>query len=305
MPDRLDPSTYRRLVREALAEDVGPGDVTTAAVVPADVRMSAAIVANAPCVIAGLDVAREVFAAVDAAIEFVDWRSDGSLCHAGERLATVIGPAAGILTAERTALNILQHLSGIATRAREFVEAAGGGIKILDTRKTIPGLRGLAKYAVVCGGGLNHRVGLYDGILIKDNHIAVAGGVTEAVRRVRATGSLLPVEIEAEALEDVDAAVAAGADIVMLDNMDDETVRAAIRRIGGRARVELSGRMTVERVPYVTSPGGRVSTWIGSRTVPYSQMRDVMIPPEKPDNPILNSEATRATVQRSGDLVSW
>jgi len=255
MPDRLDPSTYRRLVREALAEDVGPGDVTTAAVVPADARMSGAIVANMPCVIAGLDVAREVFATVDPAIEFLDWRSDGSLCHPGERVATVTGPAAGILTAERTALNILQHLSGIATRAREFVEAAGGGIKILDTRKTIPGLRALAKYAVVCGGGLNHRVGLYDGILIKDNHIAVAGGVTEALRRVRATGSLLPVEVEADTLDDVDAAVAAGADIVMLDNMDDETVRAAIERIGGRARVELSGGMTLERVRRLADSG--------------------------------------------------
>jgi nicotinate-nucleotide pyrophosphorylase (carboxylating) len=255
MPDRLDPSTYRRLVREALAEDVGPGDVTTAAVVPADARMSGAIVANMPCVIAGLDVAREVFATVDPAIEFLDWRSDGSLCHRGERVATVTGPAAGILTAERTALNILQHLSGIATLARAFVEAAGGGIKVLDTRKTIPGLRALAKYAVVCGGGLNHRVGLYDGILIKDNHIAVAGGVTEALRRVRTTGSLLPIEVEADTLDEVEAAVAAGADIVMLDNMDDETLRAAIQRIGGRARVELSGGMTVERVRRLADSG--------------------------------------------------
>ena len=148
MPDRLDPSTYRRLVREALAEDVGPGDVTTAATVPADVRMAAAIVAKMPCVIAGLDVAREVFATVDPAIVFEDLRSDGSLCRPGDRVAAVTGPAAGILTAERTALNILQHLSGIATRTREFVEAAGGRIKILDTRKTIPGLRALAKYAV-------------------------------------------------------------------------------------------------------------------------------------------------------------
>ena len=248
MPDRLDPSAYRRLVREALAEDVGPGDLTTTATVPADVRMSAAIVAKMPCVIAGLDVAREVFAMVDSAIEFVELRSDGDLCHAGDRVATVGGPAAGILTAERTALNFLQHLSGIATRAREFVEAGGGRIRILDTRKTIPGLRALAKYAVVCGGGRNHRAGLYDGILIKDNHIAAAGGVAEAVRRVRATGSLLPIEVEADTLDQVDAAVEAGADIVMLDNMDDETVQAAIRRIGGRAQVELSGGMTVDRV---------------------------------------------------------
>jgi nicotinate-nucleotide pyrophosphorylase (carboxylating) len=192
---------------------------------------------------------------VDPSIAFEDLRSDGSLCRPGDRVAAVAGPAAGILTAERTALNILQHLSGIATRAHEFVEAAGGRIKILDTRKTIPGLRALAKYAVVCGGGLNHRVGLYDGILIKDNHIAVAGGVTEAVRRVRAAGSLLPVEVEADTLDEVDAAVAAGADIVMLDNMDDETVHAAIQRIRGRARVELSGGMTVERVRRLAGSG--------------------------------------------------
>jgi nicotinate-nucleotide pyrophosphorylase (carboxylating) len=255
MSDRLDPSMYRRLVREALAEDVGVGDVTTAATVAADVRMFAAIVAKMPCVIAGLDVAREVFAAVDPGIAFEGLRSDGSTCRPGDRVATVAGPARGILTAERTALNILQHLSGIATRTREFVEAAAGRIKILDTRKTIPGLRTLAKYAVVCGGGLNHRAGLYDGILIKDNHIAVAGSVAEAVRRVRATGSFLPIEVEAGTLDEVGAAVEAGADIVMLDNMDDEMVHAAIQRIGGRARVELSGGMTVDRVRRLAGSG--------------------------------------------------
>ena len=255
MPDRLDPSAYRRLVREALAEDVGPGDVTTAATVPADAKMSAAIVARMRCVIAGLDVAREVFAMVDPAIDFVEVRSDGSLCRPGERVATVSGSAAGILTAERTALNFLQHLSGIATCAREFVEVAAGGIKILDTRKTIPGLRALAKYAIACGGAVNHRVGLYDGILIKDNHIAVAGGVAEAVRRVRTTGTLLPIEVEADTLDEVDAAVAAGADIVMLDNMDDATILTAIQRIAGRARVELSGGMTLERVRRLAGSG--------------------------------------------------
>jgi nicotinate-nucleotide pyrophosphorylase (carboxylating) len=255
MPDRLDSSTYRRLVREALAEDVGPGDVTTAAIVPADARLSAAIVSNTTCVIAGVDVAREAFALVDPAIEFIDLHSDGSICQRGDRVATVSGPAAGILTAERTALNFLQHLSGIATRAREFVEAAGGRLKVLDTRKTIPGLRALAKYAVVCGGGVNHRVGLYDGILIKDNHIAVAGGVAEAVRRVRATGTLLPIEVEARTLDEVDAAIAAGVEVVMLDNMDDETVRAAVREVDGRARVELSGGMTLDRVRRLAAAG--------------------------------------------------
>ena len=255
MPDRLDPATYQRLVREALAEDVGTGDVTTAATVPANARMSAAIVARSPCVVAGLDVAREAFAQVDAVIRFETLRSDGSNCRSGDRVALVEGPAAGILTAERTALNLLQHLSGIATRTREFVEAAGGRLKILDTRKTIPGLRRLAKYAVRCGGGTNHRVGLYDGILIKDNHVAVAGGVAEAVRRVRAAGSTLPIEVEADTFEEVDAAIAAGVDVVLLDNMDDETIRDAIQRIAGNARVELSGNMTLERVRRLADAG--------------------------------------------------
>jgi nicotinate-nucleotide pyrophosphorylase (carboxylating) len=210
--------------------------------------MSAAIVARTSCVIAGLDVAREVFLAVDATVRFEALQSDGHVCRPGDHVAALDGPSAGILTAERTALNFLQHLSGVATRTREFVEAAGGHLKVLDTRKTIPGLRLLAKYAVLCGGGSNHRVGLYDGILIKDNHIAVAGSVTEAVRRVRATAPALPIEVEADTLDDVDAALAAGVDIVMLDNMDDDRIRDAIRRIGRRARVELSGNMTVDRV---------------------------------------------------------
>jgi nicotinate-nucleotide pyrophosphorylase (carboxylating) len=281
MPDRLDPATYRHLVREALAEDVGLGDVTTAATVPGSVRMSAVIVARTPCVIAGLDVAREVFAVVDATVRFEALRSDGSGCRSGDQIARLDGSAAGILTAERTALNILQHLSGIATRTREFVEASGGRLKVLDTRKTIPGLRALAKYAVVCGGGMNHRVGLYDGILIKDNHIAVAGSVAEAVRRVRATASSLPIEVEADTLEQVDAAVSAGVDIVMLDNMDDATIRDAIQRIGGRARVELSGNMTLERVQRLAGSGADyVSIGAITQSAPAADLGlDVIVEP--------------------------
>jgi nicotinate-nucleotide pyrophosphorylase (carboxylating) len=255
MRERLDASAYRRLVREALAEDIGSGDVTTNATVSPGSSLSAAIVANVPCVVAGIDVAREVFATVDHTIEFVCLRDDGDACETGQRLATLRGPAAAILTGERTALNFLQHLSGIATRTREIVQAAGGTLAVLDTRKTIPGLRLLAKYAVVCGGGRNHRVGLHDGVLIKDNHIAAAGGVAEAVRRVRAAGWQRPIEVEADTLEQVDAAIEAGADIVMLDNMDDEVIRAAIRRIARRARVELSGRMTVDRVRRLADSG--------------------------------------------------
>jgi nicotinate-nucleotide pyrophosphorylase (carboxylating) len=254
MPD-LDPAAYRRLVREALAEDVGAGDVTTRAIVPDDARAAAAILAKGECVLAGLDVARAVFAAVDPAIEFVAVRADGDVCRAGDRLADIAGPAAGILTGERTALNFLQHLSGIATRTREFVEAAGTRVEVLDTRKTVPGMRALAKYAVACGGGVNHRFGLFDGVLIKDNHIAVAGGLAEAVRRVRATGTPLAIEVEAETLEDVDAAVAAGADVVLLDNMDDDAVRRAASRVAGRARLEVSGNLTVDRVRRLAASG--------------------------------------------------
>ena len=163
MPDPLDPSDYRDLVRRALAEDVGPGDITTAAIVPADAGLEAGIVAKRECVLAGMDVARDVFAAVDPAISFLALSQDGDVLRPGSRVATVTGPAAGVLTAERTALNFLQYLSGIATRTREFVEAAGGRIAVLDTRKTTPTFRALAKYAVRCGGGVNHRVGLYDG----------------------------------------------------------------------------------------------------------------------------------------------
>jgi nicotinate-nucleotide pyrophosphorylase (carboxylating) len=255
MPDRLDPSAYRMLVREALAEDVGPGDVTTAATVPAGARARGAIVVRADCVVAGLEVAKEVFAQVDPAIEYVALRSDGDRCEAGRRIAAVEGPAAGILTAERTALNFLQFLSGIATRTDEIVRAAGAHLTILDTRKTVPGLRALSKYAVRCGGGSNHRMGLYDGVLIKDNHIASAGGVPEAIRRVRAAGSSLPIEVEADTLDDVDAAVAAGADIVLLDNMTDDEVGAAVDRVAGRARVEVSGGLTADRVRRLAARG--------------------------------------------------
>jgi nicotinate-nucleotide pyrophosphorylase (carboxylating) len=234
---------------------VGSGDVTTSAVLARNAQARAAIVVQSEGVLAGLDVARAVFSAVDPRVRFDALRSDGDACASGDRVAEVSGPAAAILTGERTALNFLQHLSGIATRTRELVRAADGRLEVLDTRKTIPGLRALAKYAVACGGGVNHRMGLYDGILIKDNHIAAAGSLAEAVRRVRATDTPLAIEVEAETLDDVDAAVAAGADIVLLDNMDDETVRRAVGRVAGRARIEVSGRMTADRVRRLADSG--------------------------------------------------
>jgi nicotinate-nucleotide pyrophosphorylase (carboxylating) len=254
-PEPFDATACREVVRRALAEDVGPGDVTTAATVPASAPARATLVARQPCVLAGLDVAREVFAQVDPAVTFEPVLRDGGRCEAGQALARVAGPARAILTAERTALNFLQHLSGIATRTRAFVDAAGGRLTVLDTRKTIPTLRALAKYAVRCGGGTNHRAGLYDGVLIKDNHIRLAGGVAEAVRRARQAAQALPIEVEAQSLADVREAVRSGADIIMLDNLDDETMRAALAEIDGRARVEISGGVTLERMAALASLG--------------------------------------------------
>jgi nicotinate-nucleotide pyrophosphorylase (carboxylating) len=254
-PEPLDPSDYQDLVRRALDEDVGAGDLTTAAVVLPQSRVEAVVRSNGACVLAGIDIARTVFAAVDRSVAYAAVKHDADTCRPRETIARVSGPARGVLTAERTALNFLQYLSGIATRTRQFVDAAAGRLTILDTRKTTPGLRALAKYAVRCGGGVNHRAGLSDGILIKDNHIRLAGSVAEAVQRVRAAGSTLPIEVEAQSLADVDAALAAGVDIVMLDNLDDETIRVALGRIAGRARVELSGGMTVERVEALAGCG--------------------------------------------------
>ena len=251
----LDPSDYRDLVRRALAEDLGSGDVTTGAIVPADRSAQGTFVAKSACVVCGLDVARETFIQVDGSARFEPCRHDGDRVEAGTAIAMVTGPAAALLAAERTALNFLQHLSGIATSTRRFVDASKGRITILDTRKTLPGMRGLAKYAVRCGGGTNHRAGLYDGVLIKDNHIRVAGGIGEAVRRVRSRGVTLPIEVEAQSLDEVDQALAAGADVIMLDNLGADDMRLAVERIDKRARIEISGGVTFERLPALLDLG--------------------------------------------------
>ena len=205
----LDPSVYRDLVRRAIAEDLGVGDITTEAIVSGDVLARGVLLAKSPCVLAGLDIAREVFDQIDAATRFEGVKADGDACAAGETCAHVSGRAAALLAGERTALNFLQHLSGIATLTRRFVDAAAGRVTILDTRKSVPTYRALAKYAVRCGGGSNHRVGLHDGVLIKDNHIRVAGGIVEAVRRARARRPGLPIEVETQSLTDVDDALQA------------------------------------------------------------------------------------------------
>jgi nicotinate-nucleotide pyrophosphorylase (carboxylating) len=251
----LEPGLYREIVRRALAEDLGWGDVTTEATVRAELRARGIIIAKSPCVIAGIGVATETFRQLDPALSVKVLRSDGDRCSPGDVVAEIRGAAAQMLTAERTALNLMQRMSGIATLTRRFVDAAAGRITILDTRKTTPTLRVLEKYAVRAGGGTNHRAGLDDGILIKDNHIRLAGGVVEAVRRMRAAGQEMPIEVEAQSLDQVDAAVEAQADIILLDNMSPPDLREAVRRIAGRAKTEISGGVTLERVPELAQTG--------------------------------------------------
>jgi nicotinate-nucleotide pyrophosphorylase (carboxylating) len=255
MSEPLDPGLYRELVRRALAEDLGSGDVTTLAIVPPDAVAEATLLAKGTCVVAGLDVAREVFAQVDARVRLLASKHDGDLCHAEDVIGRVTGPAAALLSAERTALNFLQHLSGIATLTRRFVDAAHGAVTILDTRKTVPTLRALAKYAVRCGGATNHRTGLYDAVLIKDNHIRIAGSIAEAVRRVRAAEAPGPIEVECQSLDEVDQAIGARADVIMLDNLSDAEMREAIARIARRAKVEISGGVTLDRLLLLAALG--------------------------------------------------
>jgi nicotinate-nucleotide pyrophosphorylase (carboxylating) len=210
---------------------------------------------KADCVLAGLDVAFDTFRQVDSAVRCVARKHDGEMCLAGEEIAAVDGTARALLVGERTALNFLQRLSGIATRARRFVDAAGGRITILDTRKTTPTLRVLEKYAVRAGGASNHRAGLFDAILIKDNHIRLAGGVEAAVARARAYRPGLAVEIEAETLAQVDEALAAGAETILVDNMSTALIREAVATARGRAKVEISGGVTLERIPELAATG--------------------------------------------------
>jgi nicotinate-nucleotide pyrophosphorylase (carboxylating) len=252
---RLDPAAYRDLVRRALDEDLGAGDVTTDATVDPAQRARGVFIVKAPCVVAGLDVAAETFRQVDASVAVACRRLDGERCEPGDEIAVVTGPARALLIAERTALNFLQRLSGIATRTRQFVDAAAGRITILDTRKTTPTLRALEKYAVAAGGGTNHRAGLYDAILIKDNHIRLAGGVAEAVARARRLSPQLRVEVEAQTLAEVDQALASGVDIVLADNMGPADVRETVARARGRAKVEISGGVTLDRIQELGSTG--------------------------------------------------
>jgi len=269
----LDPSDYREIVRRALQEDVGSGDITTEAMVDVSARARGVLVAKCSCVVAGLDVALEAFRQLDSAVQVGVMRRDGDRCCAGDRIGELTGSARALIIGERTALNFLQRLSGIATRARQFVDAAGGRIIVLDTRKTTPLLRTLEKYAVRTGGATNHRFGLCDAILIKDNHIRLAGGVTGAIRRARAQRPGVPIEVEAQTLDEVDEALAGGAETILLDNMSTVDIRAAVRRVTGRATVEISGGVTLDRIHELAATGAdRVSVGALTHSAPAADI---------------------------------
>lgn len=252
----MNPLLLEEIVRRALLEDIGPGDVTAEAVIPEDRTARAEIRAKAAGCIAGMAAAATAFRLLDPDVRF-SGVADGTAVKPGDLVAEVAGRARALLSAERVALNFLQRLSGIATAtARAVAAAAPYGVRIVDTRKTTPGLRMLEKEAVLAGGGANHRLGLYDAVLLKENHIAVAGGIAAAVERVRArVGHMVKIEVEVESLEQIEEALAAGADVIMLDNMSPDEMRRAVAMIGGRAVVEASGGVTPERVAEVAACG--------------------------------------------------
>jgi nicotinate-nucleotide pyrophosphorylase (carboxylating) len=246
------------LVRNALAEDLGlAGDITSAAVVPPDHRSTVVMAARQPGVIAGLDAAELAFQLVDPAIVMTRHLDDGAAVKPGDVIATVKGPSRGLLTGERTALNFLGHLSGIATVTSGIVEAIEGTkAAVACTRKTTPGLRALEKYAVRAGGGVNHRFALYDAVLIKDNHVAMAGGVSEAIRRAKAgVGHLVKIEVEVDTLEQLREAMDIGVDAVLLDNMTPDQLREAVGIVAGRAITEASGRVTPSTAAAIAASG--------------------------------------------------
>ena len=246
----------RDIVERALAEDVGSGDVTSVPIIPSGTRLYGEFLAKERGVVAGLDVVRETFRQVDETIAFAPLLEDGNAFEVGDILAAVSGTGPGILIAERVALNFLQRMSGVATMTRSYVEAtAGTRTRILDTRKTMPGLRALDKLAVRLGGGTNHRTGLYDMVLIKDNHIEAAGSITAAVKRVRQAGITLAIEVEIDSLDQLHEALAAQVDRIMLDNMDTATMRQAVERVAGRVELEASGGITLPRIPEIAATG--------------------------------------------------
>jgi nicotinate-nucleotide pyrophosphorylase (carboxylating) len=244
-------------VRRVLAEDLGKGgDVTSAATIAEDARFDAELKARETIVVAGLDIAAEFFRAMDEAVVIQELAKDGTLIQAGNPLMRLKGNARAMLSAERSALNTLQHLSGIATLTRRYVEAIEGtGAVLLDTRKTIPGLRAIEKYAARMGGAQNHRMRLDDGVLIKDNHVAVAGGVGAAVSAAKAADTGLEVQVEVDRLDQIEEALSAGADRLLLDNMDPETLKKAVELVAGRVPLEASGGVRLETIRAIAESG--------------------------------------------------
>lgn len=245
-------------VRVALLEDLGlAGDITSMAVIPADHRSQLVMVARSPGVLAGLDAAELAFQLVDPSISFVRQKGDGSAVKPGDVIATIEGLSRGLLTGERTALNFLGHLSGIATVTASIVTAvAGTKAKVVCTRKTTPGLRALEKYAVRAGGGMNHRFALHDAVLIKDNHVAIAGGVAQAIRRAKGgAGHMVKIEVEVDTLDQLHEAMEEGVDAVLLDNMTPDQLRQAVAFVAGRAITEASGGITPETAAEIAASG--------------------------------------------------
>ncbi len=253
----IDHKQLVRIIESALAEDVNTGDITTMSTVPHDKRISGQFLAKASGVLCGVPVAQSVFEYVDPEVTLECLFADGDLVKKGDVLARISGRAISVLTGERLALNFLQRMSGIASRTREAADkVAGFPVRILDTRKTTPGLRMLEKYAVRVGGGYNHRFTLSDGVLIKDNHIRAAGGITQAVQAARGyVPHTLKIEVEVETLEQVEEALSAGADIIMLDNMTNELMAQAVQLIGNRALTEASGNMDEKDLRAVAATG--------------------------------------------------
>ena len=249
-----DLADARAVIQFALKEDIGAGDVTSASVIPESLRFHGVMRARHAMVVAGLPVAAEVFSILVPDADFRVIQEDGDLVEAGAVLAEMRGPARGLLTAERTALNLLQFMTGIATVTHSYVEKIRGtGCTLLDTRKTVPGLRRLSKYAARCGGAQNHRMGLFDGVLIKDNHVAICGGVGEAVRRARAQNT--KIEVECDTLAQVREAVDAGADIILLDNMTPEQLREGVAIVNGRTKTEASGGVNLDTIRAIAETG--------------------------------------------------
>ena len=255
MTEEMEPAVYRKLVQRALKEDLGSGDITSEAVVETTSWAKGRILSKSTCILAGLEVVTEVFRQVDSRIRLTCQRSDGDSCVAGEVVVNLSGAARSILAGERTALNFLQRLSGIATLTRAFVDASAGALTVLDTRKTTPTLRRLEKYAVRVGGGSNHRFALDDGVLIKDNHIVLAGGVAAALDLVRGAKLDKSIEVEVDTVEEADDALEAGADRLLVDNMTDADVREVVLRSRGRAEIEISGGVTLKRMPGLVATG--------------------------------------------------